>query len=187
MRRRAVAIVVVVVCAGVGLALRGSEDPERVNEGHAFGSEDGSYEIGIPTVLVNEDVWYMAPSMTNRSSKELTLEDVQPGSTPEGITFVEARLFEKEVFIAGVPLSWDTGSGSADDPSTRASTGVQGLTLLPGQSFPDDKIIYLHVRVTTSKRPLKSDGVKFIYQQDGRRYSQTLSANLAIVAPSQKR
>ncbi|WP_432881999.1 hypothetical protein ACQPYH_38495 [Kribbella sp. CA-245084] len=181
------AAVVVAASVGVGLVVQGSGDLNRIRQGDAFGAEDGSYEIGMPTVLVNEEVWYMTPSMTNRSSETLTLEDLQPGTTPEGITFIGARLFEKEVFIAGAPLSWDTGGGSAYDPSTRVSSGVQGLTLLPGQRFPDDKIIYLHIRVTTSKRPLKVDGVKFIYEQNGRRYSQTLSASLAIVSQSQRR
>jgi hypothetical protein len=183
----AAAVGVVAICVGAGLMLRGPADPNGITKGDAFGSDDGSYEIGIPTVLVNEDVWYIAPAISNHSSKQLKLESVQPGSSPEGITFVEARLFKKEVFLAGVPLSWDTGGGAAYDPSTRPSSVVRGFILLPGQSFPDDKVIYLHIRVTTSQRPLVLNGVTFIYQQSGKRYSQTLSANLTIAPPSPKR
>ncbi|MFC6159166.1 hypothetical protein [Kribbella jiaozuonensis] len=169
---------------GVGLALRGSDDPERVNEGDAFGKADGSYEIGIHTARINDDVWYFAPAITNQSSEKLMLEDVEPGTLPDGLSFVGARLFDKEAFIAGIPMSWDSSGGSAnDDPSTKPSTAVEGFTLLPGQTLPDDKIVYLHLRVTTSRRPLKSDGVRFIYEQRGKRYAQTLSANLTI-APS---
>ncbi|MFI5690334.1 hypothetical protein ACIA58_00720 [Kribbella sp. NPDC051586] len=82
-------------------------------------------------------------------------------------------------------MSWDTSGGSAnDDPSTKPSTEVRGFTLFPGQTLPDDKVVYLHIRVTTSTRPLKSDGVRFVYEQGSKRYSQTLSANLTIAPPA---
>ncbi len=191
MRKRVVvaaAVILVAVCVIVGLLFRSSGDPSRIHEGDAFGVEDGSYEIGIPTAHVNDDVWYFAPGITNRSSEKLTLEDVRPGTLPDGIAFVEARLFDKDVFITGVPMSWDSSGGSAgDDPSSKPSTEVRGYTLLPGQTLPAEKIVYLHVRITTTKRPLISEGVEFIYEQDGKRYSQTLSANLTIAAASPKR
>ncbi|WP_134123366.1 hypothetical protein [Kribbella kalugense] len=191
MRKKVViasAAIVVAICVGVGLMLRSPGDPSTTREGDAFGTADGSYEIGIPTAHVNDDVWYFAPAITNHSSKKLTLEDVRPGTLPDGISFVEARLFDKEAFAAGVPMSWDTSGGSAaDDPSSKPSTDVRGYTLLPGQTLPDQKIVYLHIRVTSAKRPLMSDGVKFIYQQSGKRYSQTLNANLTIAPASSKR
>lgn len=191
MRKRRVTAGVVVlaaVCVGVWLAIREPADPNRIGVGNAFGNADGSYEIGIPTARINDDVWYFAPAITNQSSEKLTLEDVEPGTLPDGLTFVGARLFDKDAFIAGIPMSWDTSGGSAnDDPSTKPSTAVQGFTLLPGQTLPDDKIVYLHIRVTSTKRPLKSDGVRFVYEQDGKRFSQTLSANLTIASPATQR
>ncbi|MGW5188913.1 hypothetical protein ACWEOO_06645 [Kribbella sp. NPDC004138] len=182
------AAVFVAVGVGAGLVVRGSGDPGRIREGDAFGVEDGSYEIGIPTAQVNDDVWYFAPGITNRSSEKLTLEDVRPGTLPDGIVFVAARVFDKDAFVTGVPMSWDSSGGSAgDDPSRKPSTEVRGYTLLPGQTLPDEKIVYLHVRVTTTRRPLMSKGVEFIYEQGGKRYSQTLSANLTVAALPPKR
>ena len=188
MRRRfVVAAVAVLLLIGAGIAvwLQQPGDPSRIRAGDAFGSTDGSYEIGVPTARANDDLWYFAPAVTNQSSEKLTLEDVQPGTLPEGLEFVGARLFDKDVFLAGVPMSWNTSGGAVgDDPSTKPSTGVQGYPLLPGQTLPNDKIVYLHLRVTTSSRPLKSDGVKFVYRQNGKLYSQTLNANLTIPSPT---
>ncbi|WUJ72733.1 hypothetical protein OG809_05555 [Kribbella soli] len=178
-------VILAAVCVGVWLAIRAPADPDRIRVGNAFGNEDGSYEIGIPTARINDDVWYFAPAVTNQSSEKLMLEAVEPGTLPAGLSFVGAGLFDKDAFVAGIPMSWDTSGGSAnDDPSTKPSTTVNGFTLLPGQTLPDNKIVYLHIRVTSSKRPLKSDGVRFVYKQGGKRYSQTLSANLTIAPPT---
>jgi hypothetical protein len=178
-----VGVIFVATCIGIGLMLKGSADSSGIADGDAFGADEGSYEISMPTVRAGEDVWYIAPALTNHSSKKVTLEDIQPGTLPEGITFVETRLFDKDVFIAGVPLSWDTGGGSAYDPSTKASNAVQGYMLLAGQSLPDNRLIYLHLRATSSTRPLAAKGVKVVYRQGGREYSQILGATLTLTKP----
>ncbi|MEU8221462.1 hypothetical protein [Kribbella sp. NPDC048915] len=179
-RGLAAAAIAVAACSGVGLMLRAS-DPSDVRVGDAFGASEGSYEIGVPTAQVGDDVWFFAPGITNRSSEKVTLEEVRPGTVPEGISFVEARLFEKDVFVTGIPLSWDSSGGlAADDPSRKPSTEVRGHALLPGATLPDEKIVYLHVRIATTARPLMVQGVEFVYEQGGRRYSQTLDANLVI-------
>jgi hypothetical protein len=186
-RRRiviAVAVVVVAVCAGVGVLLWGPADPGGIRDGDAFGGDDGSYQITLPNVLAGEDLWYLAPTPTNHSAKKLTLEDIQPGTVPDGVTFVAARMFKKDDFVAGVPLTWDTGDGPVDNPSTRPSSDVKGYPLLPGQTLPDDDLVYLHLRVTTTTRPLELNGVKFIYEQDGKRYAQTVGANVKLATPS---
>jgi hypothetical protein len=180
-------VICVVTCVGIGLMLRGSADSSGIENGDAFGADEGSYEIGMPTVRAGEDVWYIAPALTNRSSKKLTLEDIQPGALPEGITFVETRLFDKDVFLAGVPLSWDTGGGSAYDPSTKTSNAVQGYMLLAGQSLPDNRLIYLHLRATSSTRPLTVKGVKVVYRQGNRKYSQMLGATLTLTKPVKRK
>jgi hypothetical protein len=147
--------------------------------------DEGSYEIGVPTARIDDDLWYFAPGITNRSDEKVTLVEVRSGSLPQGITFVEARLFDKDVFVTGVLMSWNTSGGfPGDDPSTKSSSEVRGFTLQPGETLPDRKIVYLHVRVTTTARPLFSEGVEFVYEQGGVRYSQTLRANLAVPAPT---
>jgi hypothetical protein len=134
----------------------------------------------MPTVRAGDDLWYIAPAITNRSSKKLTLEEIEPGTLPEGMTFIDTRIFKKDAFVAGVPLSWDTGSGDAFDPSSKPSTSVRGRTILPGQGIPDDMVIYLHLKVTTAARPIETNGVRFIYEQNGNKYAQVLSASLKL-------
>ncbi|MFD7160175.1 hypothetical protein ACFV9C_36675 [Kribbella sp. NPDC059898] len=190
MRKRTAlaAALVVVACAVVGAVLwRRMDDSGQVRVGDAFGADEGSYQIALPTVRAGEDLWYLVPAPTNHSGKQVTLEAITPGTLPDGMTFVGARTFKKNDFVAGVPLTWDTGSGSAYDPAARPSQEFSGLTLKAGKSLPDDELIYLHVKVETSARPLESDGIKFLYSQAGRRFSQVINANLKLVEPSKRR
>lgn len=181
----AVCVVGAAACVTLGLVRWLPTDPNEIRDGNAFGGGEGtSYEIGMPSVLAGEDVWYLAPAPTNRSSKTVTLEEIQPGTLPDGMAFVDARILRKDAFVAGVPLSWDTGASTVDDPSTKPSRGVQGYQLLPGQALPDDDLIYMHFRVTTSHRPLETHGVKVIYRQDGKKYAEVLGASLKLFTPT---
>jgi hypothetical protein len=145
-----------------------------VRNGQAFGSDASAATITMTTVRKGDDVYYIAPSTTNFSDAELTLETVTPAAASPGLDYVEARIYKRDDFVAGVPLSWGTADGSSSNPSNTPSKPVRGYKLEAGQDMND--IMFLHFRVTSGTRPLETNGVTIEYSQKHRTFKQVLPA-----------
>jgi hypothetical protein len=155
-----------------------------IRSGHAFADGGGSYTIGMTTVRKGHEVWYLAPSLANASDDSLTLETAKPAQSSAGMEYIGARIYKRDAFPGGVPLSWGTADGGSPYSPPRApSQPFQGFTLEPGQGM--DEVVYLHFRVTTDQRPLENNGVTVEYRQKGKRFAQTLSMTFRLENPAQ--
>jgi hypothetical protein len=176
-------VAVVVIVVGGGWIAWDQSHIAGVRNGQAFGSDGSRMTLTMTTVRKGDDVYYMAPSATNFSDAVLTFETVTPAATSPGLDYVEARIYKRDDFVAGIPLSWGTSDGSALDPGKTPSRPVRGYQLKPGQDMNDD-IMFLHFRVTTGKRPLETSGVAIEYSQKRRTFEQVLPAILRLANPS---
>ncbi|ONI78361.1 hypothetical protein BWI15_02485 [Kribbella sp. ALI-6-A] len=167
------AVALAVIAAGAtGWIVWDRTGSDEVRNGKAFGEDGASATIGMTAVRKGEDVWYLCPSIANLSDAPLTLESVTPAHNSPGLESVDARVYRPADFHAGLPLTWGSSSGTSANPGLVPSRPVQDTVLGPGQEMDD--VIYLHLRVTTDRRPLESNGVAVEYRQKGKRYRQVL-------------
>ncbi|WP_433020006.1 hypothetical protein [Kribbella sp. CA-294648] len=182
MRRKPIlavaAAVAVAIVLGAGLAWN-RRDADGVHNGRAFATDGGVPVSELTTATKGDEVWVLAPAPANISDSDLTINAVQPGDTPPGLDYIEAKIFNRDDFPSGVPLAWDTGSGDGANPALRPSVTPQGYKLQAGQTM-DKEVILLHFRVTTEQRPLETTGVTIEYSQKGKHYQQTLEGVLKL-------
>lgn len=146
----------VIVAGGGGWIVWDQTHIAGVRNGQAFGGDGSSMTLTMTTVRKGDGVYYMAPSATNFSDAELTFETVTPAATSPGLDYVEARIYKRDDFFAGVPLSWSTSDGSSSNPGNTQSKPVRGYKMEAGQDMND--IMFLHFRVTSDTRPLETSG-----------------------------
>jgi hypothetical protein len=174
----AIVALAVIVAGGGGWIAWDQTHIAGVRNGQAFGSDGSSMTLTMTTVRKGDDVYYMALSATNFSNSELSFETVTPAATSPGLDYVEARIYKRDDFVAGVPLSWGSRDGSAFNPSNTPSKPVRGYKLKAGQDMDD--VMFLHFRVTSDTRPLETSGVTIEYSQKHRIFNQVLPATFRL-------
>ncbi|WP_246486989.1 hypothetical protein [Kribbella qitaiheensis] len=168
-------LILVVAVGGGGWVGWDRTHTAGVRNGEAFGAGGAYATIGMSHIRKGDDVFYIAPAPNNCSDDQLTLRTVGAEKSSPGLDYVDAKVYKRADFPAGVPL---TGGGQENsvgaELASRTSQPVAGYKLDAGQLMDD--VIYLHFRVTTDQRPLESSGVAIGYQQDGRTFTQVLPA-----------
>jgi hypothetical protein len=149
-------------------------------DAHSGSALDDSAGIstGITKVNRGDDVYFLAPTLTNRSGRALELRTVRPDKTSPGLEFVEARVYEKDAFVGGAPLSWATGLGEGINPAAVRSASTAGRKVAADADL--DALIYLHFRVTGEQRPLTSSGVRIGYHRGLRDHTQVLDSKYEV-------
>jgi hypothetical protein len=113
--------------------------------------------------------------MTAREPVELVA--VAPRSVDAGLEFLDARVYERDAFLDGVPLSWVTGQGPGPDPAGLAPVPVAGYRL---SGDPRRRAILLRMRITSDVRPLRVTGLRVTYRKGFREHTQYLNATYAV-------
>jgi hypothetical protein len=158
--------VVVVLASALLLDARNSMD------------SSGGTRLGIPRVQQGDDVYFLAPTPTNRSGQTFELRSVTPEKVSPGLEFVEARVYEQVDLNYSPSMSWVTGHGNGFDPAKVRSEPVGGRQVPAHGSL--EPFIYLHYRVTSAQWPLTSSGVRFTYHRGLRDHSQLVDSNYTI-------
>jgi hypothetical protein len=141
-------------------------------------ASSGGMRLGIARVQQGDDVYFLAPTPTNRSGQALELRTVRPEKVSAGLEFVEARVYEPVDLNYSPSMSWVTGHGNGFDPAKVRSSPVAGRQVPAHASL--EPFIYLHFRVTGAQWPLTSSGVRFTYHRGLRDHSQLVDANYTI-------
>jgi hypothetical protein len=138
----------------------------------------GGMTFGITRVQQGDDVYFLAPTPTNRSGQALELRTVEPEKVSAGLEFVEARVYEQVDLNYSPSMSWVTGHGDGFDPAKVRSEPVAGRQVPAHASL--EPLIYLHFRVTSAQWPLTSSGVRFSYHRGLRDHSQLLDSTYTV-------
>jgi hypothetical protein len=149
--------------------------------GSSLDEGDSAFTSGLSKPRKGDEVYYLAPSVVNKSRQMLELVAVGPQSADAGLEFVEARVYPKPDRMDGPVIAWSTGAGSASSPPSLPSKPVGGQQIAPESTL--EGIIYLRYRVTSAQRPLQSSGVKVTYHRGFRDHSQVLPATYEVVPP----
>jgi len=145
-------------------------------QGEALDIGEGSITIGSPVSGTNVDIYFYAPGLKSRDAVELVR--IAPENADPGLEFVDARVYHRESFLNGVPLSWTKDNGPASDPTRVASGPIDGY-LLNGES----DVILFRVRIITDERPLSVRALRVTYRNGLREHTQVIDANYDIIAP----
>jgi hypothetical protein len=111
------AAVAVIVVGAAGWIAWDQTHTAGVRNGQAFGTGEAYATIGMTHIRKGDDVFYIAPAPTNYSDDKLTLQTVGAEKSSPGLDFVDAKIYKRADFPAGVPL---TGGGH-ETPSARAA------------------------------------------------------------------
>lgn len=141
-------------------------------------NSSGGMTLGIPRVQQGDDVYFLAPTPTNRSGQALELRTVTPENISAGLEFVEARVYEQVDLNYDPSMSWVTGHGKGFDPGKVRSEPVAGRKVPAHASL--ESLIYLHFRVTGTQWPLSSSGVRFSYHRGLRDHSELIDSTYTI-------
>jgi hypothetical protein len=176
------ALVAVLMVGAISWAVWDRTHWDRIRDGQAFGADATGTNLGMTTVSRGDELWYLAPALTNVHGGRLTLESATPVDASAGIEWIDAAVYSQDDFLGGPPLAW-RGNG-ASSPAQRSSKPVRGYALDGGQEMRD--LIYLHLRITTAQRPLQFTGVAVEYRQSGRHFRQVVPAMFSVENPSAK-
>ncbi|GAB2597337.1 hypothetical protein [Kribbella endophytica] len=172
-------LVAVLLIGAIGWATWDRTHWDRVRDGQAFGEDASGTHLGMTAVRQGDEIWYLAPALTNVDGGRLTLESATPVDVSAGIEAIDAAVYRKDDYPQGPPLSW--GADGASSPARRVSRPLHGYPLAEGQAMDD--LIYLHVRVTTAQRPVQFTGVAVEYRQSGRRFRQVIPVKFSVENP----
>jgi hypothetical protein len=150
--------------------------------GSSLDEGDSAFTSGLSKPRKGDEVYYLAPSVVNKSSQPLELIAVGPQTADAGLEFVEARVYPKPDRMDGPAIAWSTGDGNASSPPSLPSKPIGGQQIAPESTL--DGIIYLRYRVTSAQRPLQSSGVKITYHRGFRNHTQVLDATYEVVTPT---
>lgn len=139
---------------------------------------DGSTTTGLSNPRKGDEIYYLTPTVVNKSRQPLELIAVAPQTTDPGMEFIEARLYPKPDRREGAWLAWSPGTGAHSSPPSLPSKPIGGQTIAPESTL--EGIIYLRYRVTTDARPLRSTGVKITYHRGFRNHTQILDATYEV-------
>ncbi|GAA0952217.1 hypothetical protein GCM10009554_54920 [Kribbella koreensis] len=145
---------------------------------------DGSTTTGLSNPRKGDEIYYLAPSVVNKSRQPLELVAVEPQTTDPGMEFIEARLYPAPPRKEGAWLAWSPGSGENSSPPTLPSKPIGGQQIAPESTL--EGIIYLRYRVTSDARPLHSSGVKITYHRGFRNHSQVLDTIYEVTPPTNR-
>ncbi|MDX6260113.1 MAG: hypothetical protein QOH84_1801 [Kribbellaceae bacterium] len=146
--------------------------------GSSLDEGDGSFTSGLSDPRKGDEVYYLAPSVVNKSSQTLELVAVGPQTVDPGMEFVEARIYPEPDRMDGPWLAWSPGAGDRSSPPSLSSKPIGGQQIAPESTL--EGIIYLRYRVTSAQRPLQSSGVKITYHRGFRNHSQVLPATYEL-------
>ena len=138
----------------------------------------GGMTYSIPSVQQGDDVYFLAPTPTNRSGQALELRTVTPEKISAGLEFVEARVYEQVDLNYSPSMSWVTGHGKGFDPAKVRSEPVAGREV-PAHASLEPRS-YLHFRVTGTQWPLVSSGVRFSYHRGLRDHSELIESTYTV-------
>jgi len=174
MRRRIISAGVVVAVLFVGWLVDN-------RQGAALDAGDGSITISSPLAGKDADFYFLAPALESRRPIELV--DMTPEIADAGLEFVDARVYQRDDFLGGVPISWTVGNSDSSNPTKLVSAPLSGYEL-NGEQHKED-VVLLHLRVTTDRRPLNVTAVRVTYRNGFREHTQAIDANYQVIAPRQ--
>lgn len=166
----------------LGLAGCSAAKATKTELGSALESSYGDgAEMGDEHRRVGDRVYYLSPTLTNRSKDPITVTAVSGVASGPGLAFIESRIYSTTDFGNEVVLLWTPASREGSDPKQVPSSPATDIILQPGQTFDSSHFILVEMQIRQAGR-WQSNGVTVKYQQRGHTRVQTFGTTLVVVA-----
>jgi hypothetical protein len=139
----------------------------------------------VPVAGEDVDAYFMGPRPKNDSRTSIELVTIEAVTISDLLELVEARIYRRDDFLAGVPASWSTGGGDLYDPTKILSVPLRGFELGEHQSLGSDQAMMLKFRVSNQQRPLTATDLRVIYRHGFRNHSQIVRVVYGAKPPVQ--
>lgn len=168
-----VAVAMACVLAVAGCA---TEPNEGVLPGKALEQGDSGFEVVEHGVLANMVVLFIAPGITNLSTKPIRIVSVAPVTGFSDAVFT--GVFRYTNSADAPPVGWSGDPAKERRELRPYVVAAEGLELDPGESVTS---LLLRFEVSASPAlPQKASGIEVVYTTDGRAYFERFEEEMEI-------